>query len=146
MKSLVSFDNQDVTVVVPNVTKNAVLALVGRGKMALLDMKTMKKHQLMESHNGLVTAVGSLPFGNAFVTAGEDGYLRIWDSNSRSQLQRVDTSRKITALAVSRWANLVMVGTESGELLVYDADEEPRLIQQTKLFPSSMQSVSYIDF
>ena len=56
--------------------------------------------------------------------SGQDGQIVRFDSNSGTQLERVDAGRMVTG-AVGANASLVVAGTAKGEVLAFDANGQP---------------------
>ena len=84
--------------------------------------------KIMETHAGDASAVSCFRDGNCFASGGSDGIVRIWDTNSRGLLHRFSVGQAVSTLTCGPWSPMLVVGLSTGEIKVYDCDNEPRLV------------------
>lgn len=100
----------------------------------------------MEAHVGQINVVASSKIGGLFATGGSDRTVRVWDVNSTSADFCFSVHAPVTALEFSPWSPILVVGAESGEILIYDMQDEPRLLHQSRLHGAAVRQVRPLSF
>jgi len=79
-----------------------------------------------------IEVVNFTPDGKYVISGGEDKKLRIWDVNSGKQVREIDNIAGFDAMDVSHQSNLLAVGDEAGQILLFDTKtwEQQELVQQ----------------
>jgi len=77
----------------------------------------------MKGHGAQVRAVGFSTDGRTVLTAAMDGSVRVWDANTGAEVRAFEWGiGKIRAAVVSPDGALCAAGSDSGHLVVWDAD------------------------
>ena len=82
--------------------------------------------QIKGGHKGAVEGIGYVSDGRQFVTVGDDGALKLWESSGRTLVRSFDLEeRDVTALAVG--AARAATAHKSGRIVVWDLELGIRL-------------------
>jgi WD40 repeat protein len=87
-----------------------------------------------DGHQRAVLAAAILPSGKEAVSAGADGYVRLWNIADESVIAKFKQPRAICSAAIAPQPQLIVVGTHSGDLYLIDlkARQQVRQIQATQ--------------
>ena len=83
----------------------------------------MTRHGVNLAAEGTVHAAAFAPDGRWFVTAGDDGRMHIWDSETRKERRAIDAGAAVHAVAVSPAGDLIAAAGESGMARVFRASD-----------------------
>lgn len=74
-----------------DVSKDVCLVACADGTLRFINVASARVERVVECHSGAITAFAYSPDGSSIVTAGEDGYLKVWSQAGvqRSVLQSV---------------------------------------------------------
>ena len=72
-----------------------------RHAVCLWDLETDKEERTFEGHSGRVNAVAVLPEDRSFLSASEDGTVRLWEIGSGKEVRRLAHDGPVHSVAVS---------------------------------------------
>ncbi len=109
-------------------TGTHALVACGDGSIRVLDLQLILYQQKIDNaHQGRVLAVAYLPEGQGFVSAGEDGVIRIWDARTRQARELRGHERAVRCLAVDTAGTRLLSGGADGTLRLWDLESGKEL-------------------
>lgn len=95
-------------------------------RLAVYDLKVLTPRARAAGHLGAVTAVAGR--GGRIVTASADGSVISWDAATKKPLARRLGLDGVLSVDVANGTGAIAVSTEKGDVLVFDAQLEARLV------------------
>jgi WD40 repeat protein len=89
-------------------------------KVRLWDAESGRLRAALSGHKAPVRACAFTPDGAYFITAGEDGMLRIWESASGRTVAAIDLGGKLYSATVHPWRLLAACGDQGGNFQLLD--------------------------
>ena len=114
------------------------------GRVIIWNAETRKKIAEIKGHQSGVSAIGFMPDGRRLVTAGIDRAVKLWDTQTWSQVLTLDAGAEMDTLAISPDGNtIVLVDHYAHRARIWNANEpEPiklgapwRKVVLKELFP-----------
>lgn len=95
------------------------------GSVRLWDLQTDSIQATFDAHRGMVWALEFSRTGDWFVSAGEDGFVKLWEPSSPEALKTFQHSHGVRSLALAHDDRAVYAGDRGGRIRVWSLDAVP---------------------
>ncbi len=98
---------------------------------------------VLKGHRGFVNKLAFSPDGELLASVGSDGRLIIWGGPRAEKLHTIKNKSSLTAIAFSPNSKWVAVGSDSGQIMIYEAMTGQ---SKTKLegYPNPVSAITFI--
>jgi WD40 repeat protein len=118
-----------------------LLAVAAGNEVRIWPLNSDTPGPALRGHVGLVTAVAWVG-ADRVVTAGADGFARLWQAADGKQLAAMDTlDTELTCLAVTPDGSLIAAGSSSGGMHVWNA--EGQLVRSFHARPGALRQIIF---